>query len=110
MAIGEDQLLKCVSCGEEFLFTAGEQAFYRERGLTHAPTRCKRCRDLRKARPPREARAGGGPPGGAHARPAAGGARERFDAVCWSCGRSTHVPFRPVSGRPVYLRDLFPVR
>src|SRR2546426_9964690 len=48
MATVEDQRIKCVDCGEEFLFTVGEQAFYREKGLTHAPTRCKRCRELRK--------------------------------------------------------------
>ena len=45
MATG-DKSITCVDCGEEFLFTAGEQAFYRERGLPNEPTRCKRCREL----------------------------------------------------------------
>jgi CspA family cold shock protein len=30
-----------------------------------------------------------------------------FAAACAHCGRETHVPFRPVSGRPVYCRDCF---
>ena len=34
MATGEDQVIKCVDCGEDFLFTAGEQSFFREKGLT----------------------------------------------------------------------------
>jgi CspA family cold shock protein len=54
MPTGEEQRIKCVDCGQEFLFTAGEQAFYREHNLTHAPTRCKQCRMNRKgARGPR---------------------------------------------------------
>src|SRR5258708_32129165 len=58
MASSEDKSITCVDCGEEFLFTAGEQAFYRERGLTNEPTRCKNCREKRKA-------GRGGHPGGA---------------------------------------------
>ena len=122
MATGEDQHLKCVSCGEEFLFTAGEQAFYQERGLTHAPTRCKRCRDQRKAQRPEGTRGerSAGPArhaGSAGSRPArragpsgsrpAAGTRESFATTCANCGRKTEVPFQPVSGRPVYCRDCF---
>ncbi len=107
MATDEDQRLMCVSCGEEFLFTAGEQAFYRERGLTHAPTRCKRCRDQRKTQRPEGARSEGGGPRAHRAGPAAAGPRETFAATCANCGRATEIPFRPVSGRPVYCRDCF---
>jgi hypothetical protein len=42
------QFLKCVQCGEEFVFTAGEQKFYAERDLL-PPKRCKECRAVRKA-------------------------------------------------------------
>ena len=47
MASSDDKGITCVDCGEEFLFTAGEQAFYRERGLTNEPTRCEACREKR---------------------------------------------------------------
>ena len=52
----EDKVLVCKECGNEFVFTAGEQAFYAERGFQNEPQRCKACRDARKnaARGPRE--------------------------------------------------------
>ena len=39
----------CEDCGKEFVFTAGEQEFYAEKGFTNEPKRCKECRDKRKA-------------------------------------------------------------
>ena len=51
----EDKTLVCKECGKEFVFTAGEQEFYAERGFQNEPQRCKACRDARKnaARGPR---------------------------------------------------------
>ena len=45
----QDKTIICQDCGNEFTFTAGEQAFYKEKGLTNEPKRCKECRDKRKA-------------------------------------------------------------
>jgi len=96
MATLEDKTIKCVDCGEEFLFTVGEQEFYREHGLTNFPTRCRRCREARKAsRGDRPASHGGS------------GAREMHKATCANCGAETTVPFAPTAGRPVYCRDCF---
>lgn len=44
----EDKVLKCKDCGEEFVFSAGEQEFYAEKGFQNEPQRCKKCRDARK--------------------------------------------------------------
>ena len=44
----EDKTLVCKECGNEFVFTAGEQEFYAERGFQNEPQRCKACRDARK--------------------------------------------------------------
>ncbi len=44
----QDKTLVCKDCGQEFVFTAGEQAFYKEKGLDNEPKRCKECRDKRK--------------------------------------------------------------
>lgn len=44
----KDKTMKCKDCGAEFVFTAGEQAFYAEKGFQNEPTRCKPCRDARK--------------------------------------------------------------
>ena len=103
MATTEDKTIKCVDCGEQFVFTAGEQDFYRTHGLTHAPTRCKRCRDSRKGSRPERG-------GGGHA--SSGGGREKptFTAVCAECGTETQVPFQPTGDRPVYCRNCFQAR
>src|SRR5437764_15196199 len=84
MDTSEDQHLTCVDCGEEFLFTAGEQAFYRDHGLTHAPNRCKRCREARKSQRP----TGGGSSHerGSHER----GSRERGSHERSSRGRGNY--------------------
>lgn len=101
MVTEEDQHLRCVDCGEEFLFTAGEQAFYREHGLTHAPTRCKRCREARKGqRNERQGRHDSAPSRD----------REMHTAVCSECGAETQVPFQPSAGRPIFCRNCFQSR
>lgn len=43
----EDQIIKCVDCGDEFNFEAGEQKFYWQKGLA-TPKRCPACRRWRK--------------------------------------------------------------
>ncbi len=45
----EDKTLKCQDCGADFVFTAGEQEFYAEKGFNNEPKRCKECRDKKKA-------------------------------------------------------------
>ena len=37
----EDKTLVCKECGKEFVFTAGEQEFYAERGFQNEPQRCR---------------------------------------------------------------------
>ena len=44
----EDKTLTCKECGNEFVFTAGEQEFYAEKGFENEPQRCKECRQARK--------------------------------------------------------------
>ncbi|MEK7330926.1 MAG: cold shock domain-containing protein [Candidatus Eisenbacteria bacterium] len=109
MATLQDRLIKCVDCGEEFTFTVGEQEFYRDHGLTNAPTRCKNCREKRKGQ--RGGGGGGGGMGGearrGGGRGGGGGAKPMFPAVCANCGTETMVPFKPSNDRPVYCRDCF---
>jgi CxxC-x17-CxxC domain-containing protein len=98
MATLEDKTIKCMDCGEDFLFTVGEQEFYRQHGLSHAPTRCRNCRENRKTQRPGHASAGSTP---------TGAKREMHKAVCAECGAETLVPFLPSSGRPVYCRNCY---
>ena len=44
----EDKTLTCADCSQPFIFSAGEQQFYQERGMSE-PKRCKDCRQARKA-------------------------------------------------------------
>lgn len=44
----QDIKIICKDCGKEFIFTAGEQEFYKEKGFSN-PVRCKDCREKRKA-------------------------------------------------------------
>lgn len=43
-----DITLVCKDCGSEFVFSAGEQAFYAEKGFENQPVRCPACRKARK--------------------------------------------------------------
>jgi len=45
----QNKSLQCSDCGQEFIFTAGEQEFYSSRGLQNEPKRCPQCRRARKA-------------------------------------------------------------
>lgn len=43
-----DKTLVCKDCSKEFVFTEGEQDFYKEKGLTNEPQRCPDCRKAKK--------------------------------------------------------------
>jgi CxxC-x17-CxxC domain-containing protein len=122
-----DRTIICRDCGQEFTFTAGEQAFYAERGYSE-PQRCSSCRASRKAQ---RASSGydsgssyssgggggyssGGSGGGGYSRGGSGGSggyssgpRQMYPAVCSSCGKETEVPFQPRNDKPVYCRECF---
>lgn len=111
-----DKTLTCRDCSEEFVFTAGEQEFYQEKGFTNEPTRCPNCRRANKAR--RNSSSGGdsygnsysGGGGGSYGNSYGGSSRpERtmHPAVCSACGKETMVPFVPRNDKPVYCSDCF---
>lgn len=43
-----DKTLICKDCNKEFVFTEGEQAFYKEKGFENEPQRCPDCRRAKK--------------------------------------------------------------
>lgn len=45
----KDMTLVCKDCNCEFVWTAGEQEFYQEKGFTNPPARCPKDRERRKA-------------------------------------------------------------
>lgn len=82
----QDKTLVCRDCGAEFVFTAGEQEFFAEKGFMNDPVRCRDCRASKK-----QAR------------------RERIShpAICANCGKETEVPFIPKNDKPVYCSECF---
>ena len=91
--------LTCKDCAQPFVFTAGEQEFYQQRGLVNQPGRCPDCRAARKA-------SGGGYSGG-QGGGGYGGQREMFSATCSQCGKEARVPFQPRGDKPVYCSSCF---
>ena len=39
----KNRILKCVECGEEFVFTVSAQEYFQEKGYNQSPKRCKAC-------------------------------------------------------------------
>jgi CxxC-x17-CxxC domain-containing protein len=83
----EDRILQCMSCNEPFIFSAGEQIFFREKQFVNDPKHCKRCKAKKGTTTKRT--------------------RPEIRCTCAECGTATVVPFRPVQGRPVLCRACF---
>lgn len=110
-----DKSLTCRDCGQQFLFTTGEQEYFASRGFTNEPSRCPDCRAARKVDRGSGSgggRSGGGYSGGGYSGGGGGGGygrapREMHPATCARCGKETQVPFVPRGDRPVYCSDCF---
>jgi CxxC-x17-CxxC domain-containing protein len=98
----EDKILKCQDCNQDFVFSAGQQEFFAQKGFTNEPVRCPECRSIRKAQR--------GDSGGYSSGGYSSGQREMFPAVCAQCGKTTQVPFQPREDRPVYCSDCYATR
>jgi hypothetical protein len=46
----QDQTIACKDCGDDFIFSIGEQEFYASKGFDNLPVRCKACKDAKKDR------------------------------------------------------------
>ena len=46
----QDRAIKCVDCAEDFIWTAGEQVFFHDKGLKNEPKRCKPCKQAKNER------------------------------------------------------------
>ncbi len=82
----QDKTLTCKDCGKQFVWTAGEQQFYQDKGFTNPPSRCPEDRAKNKA--------------------SQSGQRQEFTITCANCGKQDTVPFQP-RGDDVLCRDCF---
>lgn len=93
----EDLLIVCIDCSEPFVWTVGEQVFFREKDLLNPPKRCKGCKRAKNRR--------------LQAIEAAQttGKRHHFEieTSCARCSETTTIPFYPSQGRPVYCRACY---
>ncbi len=92
-----DADILCIDCGNEFVWTIGEQTFFRDKGLKNPPKRCKDCKQAKNERLATIAAA------------QASGVKQRIEVAvhCAKCANYTTVPFYPSQGRPVYCRSCF---
>lgn len=89
-----DKVITCIECHSQFVFTAGEQTFYAEKGFKNEPKRCKNCKSKRAE-----------PFSATRSQP-----RAVTVTVCSQCGKETTVPFKLTQGRPVYCLQCFQQR
>jgi CxxC-x17-CxxC domain-containing protein len=92
----QDKVLKCIDCGADFVFTAGEQLFFHDKQFKNEPKRCKPCKAKRAST------LGTTTPGNYP--------KVETRTNCSECGKETTVPFKPTQGRPVFCRECFQQR
>lgn len=93
----EDKNILCIDCNTDFVWSVGEQVFFRDKQLQNPPKRCKDCKQAKNERL------------AAIAAAQASGIRQRIEVAvnCAKCSTPTTVPFYPSQGRPVFCRSCF---
>ena len=93
----EDTSIACIDCETDFVWSVGEQIFFRDKGLQNPPKRCKDCKQAKNER--------------LNAILAADklGVKHKIEVAvhCAKCSGYTTVPFFPSQNRPVYCRSCF---
>ncbi len=93
----DDKEILCVDCNKSFIWTVGEQIFFRDKGLQNPPKRCKTCKQAKNERL------------AAINAAQSTGIKQRIEVAvfCAKCRERTTVPFYPSQGRPVFCRSCF---
>ncbi len=82
-----DMTIRCNECAENFIWTAKEQAFFKERGLHNKPTRCIDCRKQRRKQLKDE--------------------KKLMDIRCVDCGTQSTSRFFEINNKPMYCPECF---
>ncbi len=93
----QDTDINCIDCGQDFIWSSGEQQFFYDKGLKNPPKRCKACKQAKNERLASIAAA------------QASGVKQRIEVAvnCAGCNSLTTVPFYPSQGRPVFCRSCY---
>lgn len=87
-----DKKLVCKDCGKEFVWSAGEQKFFADKGFTNAPIRCADCRKKKKE-----------------------GTSDKTSQIsqvlqqikCKNCGKTSEIPFQPRNPDNILCSECF---
>jgi CxxC-x17-CxxC domain-containing protein len=92
-----DTNIGCIDCGNDFVWTIGEQMFFRDKGLQNPPKRCKECKQAKNERL------------NAIINAHETGIKQKIEVAvyCAKCSGYTTVPFYPSQGRPVFCRSCY---
>ncbi|MFC1656692.1 zinc-ribbon domain containing protein [Patescibacteria group bacterium] len=82
-----DITIRCNQCEENFIWTAKEQAFFKERGLENKPSRCIDCRKQRRKQLKDE--------------------KKLMDIRCVDCGVQSTSRFFETNNKPIYCPNCF---
>lgn len=82
----QDIQLTCKDCGKTFTWTAGEQQFFAEKGLTNVPLRCPEDRKKKKSRAANQ---------------------QLYAIICVSCKTEGVLSFEPRDSASVYCEQCF---
>lgn len=85
----QDQTLTCRDCSKTFVFTAGAQEFFAQKGYTNAPTRCKDCRLIKKQATETNA------------------TKQLYKISCKSCGKQGEMATEPRKPHDVMCSECF---
>ncbi len=93
----QEKSIICNDCEKDFIWTVGEQVFFRDKGLQNPPKRCKPCKQAKNERIEAVMAA------------QASGLKQKIEVAvhCAKCNEYTTVPFYPSQGRPVFCRTCF---
>lgn len=82
----EDKEIICRKCGSSFIWTAGEQEFFAEKGLTNVPSNCPICRKKKDVH---------------HS------FSKLYDITCYKCGKKGKSPFPPEMPGDVLCQECY---
>jgi CxxC-x17-CxxC domain-containing protein len=80
----QDKTLTCKDCSNDFVWSAGEQKFYADKGLQNPPGRCQDCRKKVKRTD-----------------------AQKFSIICKECGKQGEVPFQPRNPNDILCAECF---
>lgn len=89
----EDKKLACQDCQKEFVWSAGEQEFFAQKGFENIPKRCPDCRKQRRHDGPKP-----------QVKVETGA---EWEVACKECGKKDMVDFKPRNPENILCEECF---